>query len=375
MPLVDIRKIKTTPVERLSTPSITDSLIPLGTDIRSLPGLTQEDNRDIRFLNYTDIDSLANHFNICLIIDKKSFSSTKQRIFKTRYNVLNKIFKFHYIKTFRKNFILEKKSFFNRKDNQKQQQPLPVINSPASNSFIIDWNVNRRNSSSTHRHTPKNSFHILQLNPRTTLSLSTNSSSISSSTTKSPIQTFERIKDILARTYYPHLYTAIEYGYQFGAKSTLPNTQQLISTHEDIIPIKQRPESPCFTDDSITITLKSPPSTNQRNSIQSPIITKKLEQNLIEKRSSTVTERSFTEDIEEVSPLIIKQSIVVLTPAKIPIPSPPLLDKEAKLNNNRKRKSSAVTTTNIVERKKKKIISSPSPEIINQYEDISDPER
>jgi hypothetical protein len=207
------------------------------------------------------------------------------------------------------------------------------------------------------------------------LSLSTNSSSISSSTTKSPIQAFERIKDILARTYYPHLYTAIEYGYQFGAKSTLPNTQQLISTHEDIIPIKQRPESPCFTDDSITITLKSPPSTNQRNSIQSPIITKKLEQNLIEKRSSTVTERSFTEDIEEVSPLIIKQSIVVLTPAKIPIPSPPLLDKEAKLNNNRKRKSSAVTTTNIVERKKKKIISSPSPEIINQYEDISDPER
>jgi hypothetical protein len=379
MPLVDIRKLKTKSIETLSIPSRVDSIIPLETDIKSLSNHTQEDHRDIRFLNYTDIDNLANHLNACLIIDKKSFPSTRQHIFRTRYNVLNKILKIYYIKTFRRSLVLEKKSFFHKKDNQKQQ-PLSVISSPTSTSFKTDWNANRRNPSSTHRHTPKNSFHILQQNPITTFSLSTNSSSTSSSISKSPVQTFERIKDILARTYYPHLYTAIEYGYQFGTKSTIPNTQQLIPKHNDIIPIKQPPESPCFIDDSVTITLKSPPSTSQRNSIplqQSPVTTKKLEQNETKKKSSISTESSLIEDLEETSPLVIKESIVVLTPAKIPIPSPPLIDKEKKLTNNRKRRSSPVTNTNAVERKKKKYVSTSSspPEIINQYEDISNPER
>jgi len=357
-----------------------DSIIPLATDLLSLPGHTQDENRDIRFLNYTDMDTLAIHLNTCLCIDKKSLLSTKQYIFKTRYNVLNKIFKIYYLKTFRRNIYLEKKSFFNKKDNHKQQ-PLSVISSPTSTSFKMDWSVNRRNTSSTHRHIPKNVFHILQLKPKNDLSISNNSSSPKS---KSPIENFERIKDILARTYYPHLYTAVEYGYQFGVKSKFPNTQQLISTHNDFIPVKQMPESPCLFDDSVTITLKSPPSTRRRDSIinqSTSVITKKPKQNDKNLRNdnksvSTITsERRVSEETEELSPLVIRKSIVVLTPTKIPIPSPPLIDKDKNLINTRKRKPSLTTNTNAVEKKKKRIVSSASPEIINHTEDISDAER
>jgi hypothetical protein len=361
-------------------PSITDSIIPLATNLQSLPGHSHDENRDIRFLNYNDMDTLAIHLNTCLCIDKKSLLSTKQYIFKTRYNVLNKIFKIYYLKTFRRNIYLEKKSFFNKKDNHKQQ-PLSVISSPTSTSFKMDWSVNRRNSLATHRHGPKNVFHILQINPKNDLSISNNPSSPK---LKSPIQNFERVKDILARTYYPHLYTAVEYGYQFGVKSKFPNTQQLISTHNDFIPVKQMPESPSLFDDSVTITLKSPPSTRRHDSIihqQSSVITKttkQKEKNLrIDNRSlSTISlERRMSEEIEESSPLVLKQSIVVLTPTKIPIPSPPLIDNNKHLNNNRKRKSSPTTNANAIDRKKKRIISSPSTEIVNHIEDISDAER
>jgi hypothetical protein len=386
MPLGDIRKLKTKSIDTLSIPLATDSIIPLATDVQPSSGHTQDESRDIRFLNYNDINTLVLHLNTCLYIDKKSYSQTKPYIFKTRYNVLNKIFKIYYIKTFRRNLFLEKKSSFNKKDKLKQQPPLSVISSPTSPTFNIDWAVNRRNSSSTHRHMPKNFFHILQVNPKTSFSIS-NDSSLSTSK-PSPIQTFERIKDILARTYYPHLYTAIEYGYQFGSKSKFPHTQQLISTNnDDIIPIKQMPQSPDFIDDSITITLKSPPSTTRRDSTttqQSSTITKTYEQNddqlrINDKSESIIAslERQMSEEIEELSPLVIKKSIVVVTPTKFPIPSPPLIDvdKDKNLTNNRKRKSSATANTNVIERKKKRIILSPSHEIINQIEDISEPER
>lgn len=379
IPLVDIRKQKTKSIDTLSIPSIADSMIPLATDLVSLPGHIQEETRDIRFLNYIDPDTLANHLNTCLYIDKKSFSPAKQYIFKTRYNVLHKIFRFYYLKTFRSNLFKEKKSFSNKKDNQKQT-PLSIISSPTSTSFKMDWTVNRRQSSSTHRQEPKNFFHILQLQPKDRLSVTNQTIS---STTKTPVETFEHIKDILARTYYPHLHTAIECGYQFGTKSKFPNVQQLVSTHDEIIPIKEMPQSPDLFDDSVTITLKSPPSTRFDSTINLPssLTTKKCEQNSIinnYKSSSTISIESQTseENEEDLSPLIIRKSFVVLTPTKLPISSPPPIDQDKKLTNNRKRKVSATTiTTNHIERKKKRIISSPSLEIINHIEDITDPER
>ncbi|CAF4453752.1 unnamed protein product, partial [Rotaria sp. Silwood2] len=385
MPLIDIRKHKTKSFDTLSIPSVKDSIIPLATDLQSLPGHCQHEIRDIRFLNYSDIDTLSMHFNTCLYIDERSSSATRQYIYKKHYNVWNKILKLYYVKTFRKKFSSEKSS--NKNDNYKQQ-PLSVISSPTSISFKTDWNVNRRNSSATHRHTPKNFFHILQLTPKTQLIQSDTSSSSSSSssiTTKSPIQTFERMKDILARTYYPHFYKAIEYGYQFGTKSKFPNTQQLITTHNDIIDIKEMPESPNLLDDSITITLKSPPSTTRRDSNviqQSPIVTpttneQKLKKAKIDDKSLIPKQNQChtNENIDELSPWIIRKSVVILTPAKIPLLSPPLSEKEKNLHTtNRKRKSSITTTPNITERKKKRIVSSPSPEIINQIENISDSE-
>ena len=128
MPLVDIRKQKHKSIDTLSTPSRTaDSIIPLATELQSLPGHTQDEIRDIRFLSYSDMDTLANHFNACLYVDKNSLSPARQYIFKTRDNVLNKIFKIYYYKTFRRNLFPEKRSLlFNRKDNQKQQ-PLSLI--------------------------------------------------------------------------------------------------------------------------------------------------------------------------------------------------------------------------------------------------------
>jgi len=57
----------------------------------------------------------------------------------------------------------------------------------------------------------------------------------------------------------------------------------------------------------------------------------------------------------------------IVTPTKIS--SPPLIEKE--INNNRKRKISITINSNINERKKKKIVPLLSPEIINEYQDIS----
>ncbi|CAM4952280.1 unnamed protein product [Rotaria socialis] len=375
VPIIDIRAPKKTSIDTLSIPLRKDSIIPLATDLRSLPGHSQDEIRDIRFLAYSDIDTLSMHFQTCLYVDQRSVGSSKQYIYKTRCNVLNKILKLYYIKTFRKKLSSEKSS---NKNNNHKQQPLSVISSPTSISFKLDWNVNRRNSLSTHRHTPKNFFHILQVNPKKKFSLL---DAPSISTSKSPIQTFERMKDILARTYYPHFYKAIEYGYQFGSKSKFPNTQQLITTHGDIINIKEMPESPDLIDDSITITLKSPPSTTRRDSSitmqQSVAFTKEQKTKRTENDNKSLclkqNQSQLYENFDELSSWSIRKSVVVLTPAKVPLQSQPVTDREKISTVNRKRKSSTTTTnSNVIDRKKKRIISPPSQEIINQIEDISD---
>lgn len=373
MPLIDIRKHKKKSIDTLSIPSARDSIIPLATDLQSLPGLSHDETRDTRFLNYSDIDTLSLHFNSCLFIDKRSLSTSRQYIYKTHYNIWNKILKLYYVKTFRKKLFSENSS---NKSNNHKQQPLSVISSPTAVSFKMDWNVNRRNSTSSHRHTPKNFFHILQLTPKTQISSLDNSSSISIQ--KTPMQTFERMKDVLARTYYPHVYTAIEYGYQFGAKSKFPNAQQLVSTHNTFINIKEMPESPNLLDESTTITLKSPPSTTRRTSTITPPLptvsvpneTKQKKTETNEKPSLSKLKQSSTTD--DLSSFLIKKSVVLLTPTKIPLPKQSSSSLTVKEDNstNRKRKASS---TNVTERTKKRIVS--SPEQFPQIENISESER
>ena len=386
MPLIDIRRRKRKSIDTLSMPpSNNDSIIPLGTDLQSLPGHTQEDPRDVRFLAYTDSDNLSNHMDTCLRLHSTSFPSAKPSIFRSRNNVLKKIFRIHYIKFIRPNLVKEKKISFDNTPSSKQQSP-SLMSSATATSFRTDWNAHSKHRGSSHQPTPKNTFHILQLNPRHCLDLSNNTTSSIMSDT-SPIQTLEHVKDILARTYYPHLYTAVQRGYQFGAKSTFPHTRQLISTYDDIPVIKQRPESPYFVEDSTPTTLQSSPPDIKTHSIVYPDSPIYVELNGHEKQSPFLSNhfpQIIDDDIKDITPILIKESIVVLTPTPIPHTSSSLLlDKGKKSTNDRKRKSSSVANTNIVERKKKRIIASPSPPppppppppLNNQYEDISNAER
>jgi hypothetical protein len=327
--------------------SIDSSLnIPLATDLQSLPGHDQDELRDQRFLDYSDINTLSIHLNRCLYIDKKSFSSsslTKQHIFKTRHNILNKIFKLYYIKTYQKYSKINQNLFLNKKNEIKTNLSLST-----SNLFKTDWSVNRRNSSS-YRQEPKNFFHILQLNPQKQLFLSTNNQS----TTKLSIENqhqinYEHIKSLLIRTYYPHFHTAFEYGYYFGSKSKIP-----IKHHD--LPIVNNSQLTSDIDESMTITLKSPPSIIQQESKKRG---RKPKYRTIQDKPLPIisTERRVSEEIPPMNILIPTQ-----------ISSPPLIEKEP--NNNRKRKISITINSNLNERKKKK--SMPSPEIINEYLDIS----
>ncbi|CAF4336073.1 unnamed protein product [Rotaria sp. Silwood2] len=338
-----------------------DSIIPLATDLESLPGHNQDESRDKRFLDYTDFNTLSLHFNTCLYIDKKSFSSsylTKQHIFKTRHNVLNKIFKLYYIKTYENDVKIDQNIFIDKNQETKSNSSLST-----SISFQTDWSVNRRNSSS-YRREPKNMFHILQLSPKKDLSLSTNNKS----TTKLSIEhqqyiDYEHIKDLLVRTYYPHFHTAVQSGHYFGSKSKLPIKHDL--------PIFTNPESPIDTNETIAITLKSPPSTTEpefktrgRKPKYKKLKDKPLPITSVERRVS-----------EEIPPVVIKESMIVLTPTEIP--SLPIVENEMdnNTNNNRKRKISTTINSNINDRQKRKFVPSPSPEFNNEYQDIAHSDR
>jgi len=288
------------------------------------------------------------HLNTCLYIDKKSFSSsclTKKHIFKTRHNILNKIFKLYYIKTFQKYSKFDQNLLFNKKFETKTN-----LSSLTSISFKTDWSINRRNSSS-YRHEPKNVFHILQLNPKKQLFLSTNNQSPIKLSLETQHQiNYEHIKSLLIRTYYPHFHTAFQYGHYFGSKPQIP-----IKHHD--LPINNNSELTSDIDESMTITLKSPPSIIQQESKKRG---RKPKYRTIQDKPLpiTSTERRVSEEIPPVS---------VLIPTTIL--SSPSIEKE--INNNRKRKSSITINSNRNEKKKKDFISLPSPEIINDYQDIS----
>jgi len=370
IPLVDIRRQKLKSIDTLAQSIVTDSIIPLATDLQSLPGHNLDDTRDVRFLNYTDADSLAVHLQTCLYVDQNSFIPKQLSNENNRTNVLKKILKIYYYKVFRRNLALEKNLVLFNENDKQNHQPLSLISSPTSTSFKIDWLVNQRNRSSKQRNQPTNLFHILQTKPKQTLDVPTNSSTTTTTTTsnnsKTHIQSFERVKDLLARTYYPRLHTAIQCGYQFGAKSCFLSTHQLITTHDDTTSIKQMPESPYFNDDLTTIRLISPPVLPRRYSI--------FDQPILSPNLHVQTDLNDDGSIDDSSPVIIKESVVVLTQTRIPSPISSYFDSQTDSTNNRKRRSSPTKDTNTTERKKKRIVSSPSPEIPEPYEDISNSE-
>jgi len=318
--------------------SLNISILPVATDLQSLPGHNQEELRDQRFLDYSDINTLSMHLNTCLYIDKKSFSSsylTKQHIFKTRHNILTKIFKLSYIKTSQKPSC-----------NNKQEET--NLSSSTSIAFKTDWSVNRR-SSSTHRHEPKNLFHILQLNPKKEIFSSTNNNSTEKLPDEDQLNiNYEHIKHLLVRTYYPHFHTAIQRGHFFGSKS------KILMKHNDL-PIVINPQSFTDIDETMTINLNSPLCTPQQESRKRG---RKPKHKKIKDKPLPIisTERRVSEEI----------------PPAVILPSSPLIEKQVNNNNDyRKRKLSITINSNINERKKKKIVPLLSPEIINEYQDIS----
>ena len=182
------------------------SSVPFATELDSLPGNSIDEIRDHRFVDYTDFNTLATHFQSCLHIDKKSTANIhlpKQFIFKTRHNVLNKIFKLSFLKTW-------------KSDDIDLCQSSEV--SATSMSFPTDWSVNRRSSSMK----PKNIFHILQLHPKKTLLPQSTTTMITTSKTLSIEEQFqqdyEHMKELLIRTYYPHFHRAVQSKIYFGTK-------------------------------------------------------------------------------------------------------------------------------------------------------------
>ncbi|CAF1451688.1 unnamed protein product, partial [Adineta steineri] len=328
--------------------SLNISIIPLATDLQSLPGHIQNELRDQRFVDYSDIDTLSMHLNTCLYIDKKSFSLsslTRQHIFKTRHNILNKIFKLDHMKASQKT------------SSKKNEETLNGNNSSSSMSFKTDWSVNRR-SSSSHRHEPKNIFHILQLNPTKQIFLTTNKDFRKNLTIEEQQNIhYEQMKSLLIRTYYPHFHTAIQRGQYFGSKSNI-----LVKHHD--VPIIINPQSPTDIDETMTIKLNSPLPIPQQESRRRG----RKRKHKKEKEKDKPLPLAFTQRrvSEEIPPVVILKSP--------PLPPPPSIEKEVDDNmNNRKRKTSMTMNLNISEtKKKKKIIQPLSPEIlINDYQDVS----
>lgn len=394
--LVDIAKPRVKPIETLAYSTFQDPIVPLATDLQSLPGHSDDELRDIRFLAYADVDTLSSHFRICLSLDRErmqTFDTTDQ----SSSNCLVKILRLYYLKTFMKSLQLDKR-FTSSFRHEAKQLPLSWIDSTTANSFPTDWNVNRRQHSSAHRHAPKNMFHILQLNPRKTFSSSdhpeTTATSAASQTTQI-VQNFERVKDVLARAYCPQLYHAIQSGYQFGGKSKLPHTQQLVSFDPQTIVVKEPPLSPEIIQPPVTVRSRSPPPVlaDQTDTILFPPSPPSPKKQIIPDKPPQLSNSPIYIDsvIDGLGPVIIRESIVVLSRPPFPLPSPPALEQQPSPVNDRKRKLSATVTKRPRGRPRKHvapatpvvpvvtptvtIVPPTPPPTVNHFEDITDSDR
>ena len=380
--LVDIYKRKSKPIDTLFSPSVSETNIPLATNLRSMPGHSPDDARDTRFLGYSDLDTLSTHFQTSLLLDRQSFSALygAQR---KRFNCLHKIFKLHFLKTLKKTLQLERKDPFLRK--QDKSLPFSVMNSSTSASFQTDWSINRRQSV-TNAPTPRNFFHMLQLNPRKQLSSSHTTTARSSSSNQNRAQqNFEQMKDLLARTYYPHVYTAMEYGYRFGSTSKFPNTHDLLTVHdEEIIHIKQSPDSPIYSEAPTATPARSVPllpvATKQDldDGQRSPIVRRKRGRPpKIARRSFSPipSERCSSDDNDDLSSTMMRKPVVVLTPPSIALPSPPFNDEGTEPNKHRKRKPSSNGHNHVHKRAKRKDVSPTLSEFVDALDDSERYER
>ncbi|CAF1362506.1 unnamed protein product, partial [Adineta ricciae] len=318
--------------------SLNISIVPIATDLQSLPGHAEDELRDQRYRDYADVKTLSVHLNSCLHIDRRFASSNKQQFFKSRHNILNKIFKMNYFKS--------SPDTFDMKKEEPDKTDIPSV----SSSFKLDWSVNRR-SSSSHRHEPRNLFHILQSNPKKHILKRSKHEYKKELSAEEEIQLhYEHIQKLLVRTYYPHFHIAVERGHTFGSKSKLFAKQ----SH---LPIVIDPSSPADVDDSMTIKLNSPVSTSEHDSGKRRQRSKQ-KHNKERPQPIALTERRVSEEIPAV---VILQS-----------PPPP-----REVNNNtidsQKRKISVTVHSAVPERKRKKLIILPlSPELAsNESQDLS----
>ena len=308
-------------------------MVPFATDLHNLPGLHHEDSRDERFLNYLDMNSLAMHLNACLYIEKRpSLSFTKQHIFKTRHNILTKIFKLDYIKTFQRH-VQDREDLF----TDANEATKPTVSSSTALSFKTDWSINRRGSSAS-RHARKNFFHVLQLNPKRQLFSSREEDRPAEGP---PPINVECIKNILMRTYYPHLHNNIASGDQFGAKAKLFSKQDPLSIDPTLLIT-----SPLGTSQSPTPTPSTPVSARGRG-----------------------RKRKHREVVEKPAP-------IVAMPRRVSEEIPVSPNKQI----NQRQKRSVVNNDNnnnpnLKRSKRKRFVSPPSPVMGNSHPPISPSER
>lgn len=338
------------PIEALVNDNSIDTYIPITKTLNSFPNMI-DDLRDIRFIAYNDEDNLCLHLKTCLSLDRET-SPPLQPYVNVDTNCLNKIFRLGFFKS-----LLSREKSKIYFDTRVNSLPLSVISSSTAISFKTDWKVNRRTSSSKSRTTPNNIFHILQLNPKTRYSETKFSTPTERKEDISRLkEQFEHLKTILARTYCPELYFTVENEDVFGSRRRLAATTDLVGDKKSPIEIKEMPVSPENPQSSI---LNLPENPNK------------------EPRMSIHFERDWSEETTDVPEITIRDSIVLLSPAPLPIDTIDSIPEEENEESNkvaRKRKFSK-SSNSPVNKKHKSSTQPASNTVFSIIEDATNAER
>jgi hypothetical protein len=311
--------------------SLLRSTLPLATDLCTLPGHTSNNTRDHRFVDYVDANTLVTHFHTCLHIDKKSsLLLNRQHIFKTRHNILNKIFKLDYMKMLRSLTSNDCDLFSSRLDNADR-----TVSSSTALSFRTDWSIYRHRKSS-HRTHRTNFFHHLQMHPKRELFVGEQQRTANEDRRVD----LECIKHILVRTYCPHLHTSIEHGPYFGMKP------QLTSKDES----KPMIVSNCqmTTDDDTPILLRSPQSTDERESSGMSWTRRGRKRQANDGNEPVASVRCCSRRVSEEIPSVpMKESIVVSVPIR----------SDTNGNDRTRKRKQPRTIEQVIDKKKRRFVS------------------